>query len=63
MTNSTQPEKHIVFPESPKPHEEPLPVDPEEVIVPGEDPDYDLIPDDELDETPPYEPPPLGEGP
>ena len=57
MTNNSQPTKPIVITEPCKPHEEALPVDPEEVAIPTEDPDYDLIPD-ELDETtPPYEPP------
>ncbi|MCW3094102.1 MAG: hypothetical protein JWP81_5171 [Ferruginibacter sp.] len=37
------------------------PVDPEEMIIPEEDPD--LIPDEDPFETPPYEDPPPGEGP
>jgi hypothetical protein len=36
-------------------------VDPEEFIVPEDDPD--IIPDEEMEETPPYELPPEGEGP
>ena len=53
----------IVITQPPKPHEEPLPVDAEDVSMPEEDPGLDLIPDDELDVTVPFEPPAPGEGP
>lgn len=38
------------------------PVDPEEAVQPVDDPEY-IIPDDEDDNTPPYEAPEPGEGP
>jgi hypothetical protein len=54
-----------------KPAEIPLPgkipminpdvIDPEEPVVTEEDPD--ILPDEEMDATPPYEPPTAGEGP
>jgi hypothetical protein len=46
------PEKHTDIP---------LPIDPEEPIIPEEDPE--IIPDEDPFETPPYEIPPPGEGP
>ncbi len=50
--------------EIPAPHKQPdisEPTDPEEPIIPKEDPD--IIPDEEPFETPPYEIPQPGEGP
>jgi hypothetical protein len=64
MEKKTQPVKPDKVPTPPVKREtiEPI-IDPEEplIIVPEEAPD--LIPDDEPFETPPYEIPPLGEGP
>jgi len=37
------------------------PIDPEEPIISYED--HEIIPEEDLDETPPYEPPSAGEGP
>jgi hypothetical protein len=45
----------------PKKHPEIEPVDPEEPISTIEDPE--IIPEEDPDETPPYEPPVPGEGP
>jgi hypothetical protein len=50
--------------EIPAPHKQPdiiQPIDPEEPIIPTEDPD--VIPDEDPFETPPYEIPEPGEGP
>ena len=44
-----------------KPPEKAVPVDPEQPLENEEDPDQ--IPDEEEEETPPYEPPEPGEGP
>ena len=41
--------------------EVPNPIDPEEPLLPNEDPD--IIPEEEPFETPPYEVPPPAEGP
>jgi hypothetical protein len=64
MEKKTQPTKPDKTPTPPVKKETIGPIiDPEEplIIVPEEVPD--LIPDDEPFETPPYETPPLGEGP
>ena len=61
MPKKIKPDKPFEIP-SPQKHPEINPViDPEEPIVPMEDPD--IIPDEDPFETPPYEIPPPGEGP
>ena len=61
MAKMKKPDKPLEIP-SPEKHPEINPViDPEEPIVPIEDPD--IIPDEDPFETPPYEIPPPGEGP
>ena len=60
MPNKKQPGKPFEIP-SPEKHPEIEPADPEEPIIPEEDPD--IIPDENPFETPPYEIPPPAEGP
>ena len=49
------------FPLPEKPPEVDTPSDPEEPLIPEEEPD--MLPEEEPFETPPYEVPPPGEGP
>lgn len=61
MPKKIQPAKPFEIPPPEKNPEINLPVDPEEPIIPEEDPD--IIPDENPFETPPYEIPPPAEGP
>ena len=61
MAKKKEPGKPL---ENPTPEKNPeinLPADPEEPIIPEEDPD--IIPDEDPFKTPPYEIPPPAEGP
>jgi len=61
MAKKIKPDKPLEIP-SPegKPEIDPI-IDPEEPLIPTENPD--IIPDEDPFETPPYEIPPPGEGP
>ena len=61
MTKTKHPPKSPQLPSKEKPLDVKLPPDPEDPIIPDEDPD--IILDEDLTETPPYELPPPGEGP
>ena len=61
MPKKIKPDKPFEIPSPQKQPEINPVVDPEEPIVPIEDPD--IIPDEDPFETPPYEIPPPGEGP
>lgn len=61
MAKKTNPDKPFEIPLPGKTPETNPPFDPEEPIIPEEEPD--IIPDEEPFETPPYEIPEPGEGP
>ena len=61
MAKKKEPGKPFEIPSPEKHPEIELPADPEEPIIPEEDPD--IIPDEDPFKTPPYEIPPPAEGP
>lgn len=61
MAKKIKPDRPIEMPSPEKDPEIILPFDPEDPIIPLEDPD--IIPDEDPFETPPYEIPPPGESP
>jgi len=61
MPKKTKPGKPEEYPTPGKHPEIQEPIDPEEPMIPDEDPD--IIPDEDPFENPPYEVPPPAEGP